>query len=119
MDLIPSLLTDCTLENYLIKISSRSIIIYWIIIGIVILAIVMLPLIYVDITVYARGYFQTDIEKQIICMTLQGRVIHTTLKDGLKVSRGDTLIIIDSESTRAQKKALLERRTENNLAISD
>jgi len=56
MDLIPFSLTGLSLENYFIKITSRSKIIYWLIIGIVVIGISSLPFIYVDVSVQARGY---------------------------------------------------------------
>ena len=66
MDLIPYSLSDFTLESYLTRINVSSKIIYWIIIISVIILLAVLPFIYVDVSVLARGYFQPDIEKQNI-----------------------------------------------------
>jgi multidrug resistance efflux pump len=119
MELIPFSLADNTLESYFIKITSRSKTIYWIIIGIVILGIVILPFIYVDVSVQARGYFQTDIEKQIVFTPFQGKVIFTSIRNGDRVTKGDTLLIIDSETVRAQQAALIQRIAENDASVSD
>jgi membrane fusion protein, peptide pheromone/bacteriocin exporter len=119
MEMIPFSLSNYTLENYLIKISSRSKVIYWIIISSVISAIVILPFVFVDVSIQARGFFQSDIEKQIVNIPFQGKIVYTYIRNGDRVTKGDTLIIIDSETIRAQQAALTQRITENNESISD
>ena len=119
MDMIPFSLSNYTLENYLIKITSRSKIIYWIIIGIVIFGIAILPFIYVDVSVQARGFFQSDIEKQIVHIPFQGKIAFSSIQNGERIKKGDTLLIIDSETIRAQLASLKQRIAENNGSISD
>ncbi|MEN6352847.1 MAG: HlyD family efflux transporter periplasmic adaptor subunit [Bacteroidales bacterium] len=119
MDIIPFSISSYTLETYLIKISTRSRIIYWIIIGMVIFVIALLPFIYVDVSIQAKGYFQSDIEKQIVYTPFQGKVAFTSIRNGNKVKKGDTLLLIDSESTRARQTALTQRISEINSFIDD
>lgn len=119
MDIIPFSLTGLCLENYFIKITTRSKIIYWIIIVIVLSGIVILPFVYVDVSVQARGYFQSEIEKQVVFTPFQGKVIYSSISNGEKVAKGDTLLVIDSEGIRAQQSALQQRITENDASISD
>ena len=119
MELIPFSLSKYTLETYLVKISTRSKIIYWIIIGMIIFGIASLPFIYVDVSVQARGYFQSDIEKQFVYTPFQGKVIYTSIRNGDRVTKGDTLLVIDSETIRAQQAALVQRISENDASISD
>ena len=107
------------METYLIKIATRSRIIYWIIIGVVVFGIAVLPFIYVDVSVQARGYFQSDIEKQVVFTPFQGKVVFTSIRNGDRVAKGDTLLVIDSETIRAQKAALIQRKSENDAYISD
>lgn len=107
------------METYLIKIATRSRIIYWIIIGVVVFGIAVLPFIYVDVSVQARGYFQSDIEKQVVFTPFQGKVVFTSIRNGDRVVKGDTLLVIDSETIRAQKAALIQRKAENDAYISD
>jgi HlyD family secretion protein len=85
----------------------------------VILGIGVLPFVYVDITVQARGYFQSNIEKQAVYSPYQGKVLFTSIKNGLAIVKGDTLLIIESEASKAQKRTLQKRILENNQAISD
>jgi multidrug resistance efflux pump len=119
MDMIPFSLSGYTLENYLTRIASGSKVIYWIIIGIVILGIAILPFVYVDVSVQARGYFQSDIEKQTIYAPFQGKIIYTSIEDGKKINKGDTLFIIDSETLKAQQEALLRQIEENDSSSFD
>lgn len=119
MDLIPFSLTGLCLENYFIKITSRSKVIYWIIILMVMAGMGVLPFIYVDISVQARGYFQSDIEKQLIYTAFQGKVSYSSIRNGRQINKGDTLLVIDSETIRAQQAALIQRLDENDASISD
>jgi multidrug resistance efflux pump len=119
MDLIPAYLTSFTLENYLIRITTRSRIIYWIIIGIILIGIAILPFVYVDVCVQARGYFQSDIEKQIVYTPFQGKILYTSIRNGEKVIKGDTLLIINSETIRAQHASLIQRISENDESMND
>lgn len=119
MEIIPFSISKYTMETYLIKISTRSRIIYWIILGVVAFGIAVLPFIYVDVSVQARGYFQTEIEKQVVFTPFQGKVVFTSIRNGDRVAKGDTLLVIDSETIRAQKAALIQRKSENDAYISD
>ncbi len=119
MDLIPYSVSTYTLESYLIKITTRSKIIYWIIIGIIAFGIGILPFIFVDVSVQAQGYFQSEIEKQLVYTSFSGKVIYSSFHNGNSVSKGDTLMIIDSESVRAQRSALTQRIAENDASVSD
>jgi multidrug resistance efflux pump len=119
MEQIPSSIMNHTLESYLTRVKTQSRIIYWIIIGIVAGGLAILPLVSVDVAVKTRGFFQSEINKQVIYAPFHGKVIYTSIKDGIEVKRGDTLFIIDSETTRAQKNAIEKRIYDNNSAIKD
>jgi multidrug resistance efflux pump len=119
MDPIPSAIVDYTLESYLTRVKTKSRIIYWIIIIIIISGIAILPLVSVDVAVKTRGFFQSEISKQVVYAPFHGKVIYSSVKDGREVNRGDTLLIIDSETTRAQKKAIEKRLSDNSSAITD
>jgi len=119
MELIPFSISKYTLETYLINITTRSRIIYWIIIGMILIGIAILPFINVDVSVQARGYFQSEIEKQVVYTTFQGKIIFTSIRNGKAVKKGDTLLVIDSETVRAQHTALIQRKAENDESIID
>jgi HlyD family secretion protein len=119
MELIPFSLSKYTLETYLIKITTRSRIIYWIIIGMIFIGLAIIPFVYVDVSVQAKGYFQTEIERQVVLAPFQGKVIFSSVRNGDQVTKGDTLLIIDSETVRAQQTYLIQRISENEASISD
>ena len=119
MDLIPFSISEYSLETYLINITTRSRIIYWIIIAMIIICLVLLPFIYVDVSVQARGYFQSDIEKQVVYTPFQGKIIYTSIHDGDAVKKGDTLLILDTETIRAQHASLIQRIAENDASMRD
>ena len=119
MELIPFSISEHSLETYLISVTTRSRIIYWIIIGMVVISIAILPFVYVDVSVQARGYFQSDIEKQVVSTPFQGKIIYSSIHNGKTVTKGDTLLIIDSETIRAQHAALIQRIAENDASIND
>ena len=119
MEIIPFTLSNFYLENYLIRITSRSKAIYWIIIAIVISGISALPFIYVDVSVQAKGFFQSDVDKQSVFAPFQGKILYTSIEDGKKVKKGDTLFIIDSEALKAQNEALIKQNAENKSSVHD
>ena len=119
MDLIPSNIANYTLEYYLVKVTVRSRIIYWIIIGTVVSALALLPFIYVDVSIQARGYFQSDIERQIIYTPFNGKIIYSAVRKGEQVKKGDTLLVIESESMKALQISLNQRIAENDASIND
>jgi len=119
MDLIPFSISEFSLETYLIKISNRSRIIYWIIIGMILTSIAVLPFIFIDVSVQARGYFQSDIEKQVVFTPFQGKVIYTSIRNGTAVKKGDTLLVIDTETIKAQHASLIQMIGENDSSMKD
>jgi HlyD family secretion protein len=119
MELIPFSISEYCLETYLIRITTRSRIIYWIIIVMILVAIAILPFIYVDVSVQARGFFQSDIEKQVVYIPLQGKIIYTSIHNGGSVYKGDTLLIIDTESIMARHASLVQSIAENESSMLD
>jgi membrane fusion protein, peptide pheromone/bacteriocin exporter len=119
MELIPFSISEYSLETYLGKITTRSRIIYWIITGMILAGIAILPFIYVDVSVQARGYFQSDIEKQVVYTPIQGKIIYTSIRNGEKINKGDTLLVIDTETIRAKHASLVQRIAENDSSMKD
>lgn len=85
----------------------------------ILIGIAILPFIYVDVSVQARGYFQSDIEKQIVYTPFQGKIIYTSIRNGEAVTKGDTLLVINSETIRAQHSSLIQRIAENDASMND
>jgi len=119
MDLIPFSMSENSLETYLVSITTRSRIIYWIIIGMILVIIAVLPIINVDVSVQARGYFQSDIEKQEVYTPIQGKIIYTSVRNGETIEKGDTLLVIDTETMHARHVSVVQRIAENDSSIMD
>ena len=81
--------------------------------------IAILPFIYVDVSVQARGYFQSDIEKQVVFTPFQGKIIYSSIRNGGDVKKGDTLLVFDTETIRAQQASLVQRIEENDASMKD
>jgi HlyD family secretion protein len=119
MDLIPSGMMNATFESYMIRITSKSRIIYWIIIGLIVSGLALLPFIYVDVVVRARGYFQSETTKQVIYAPVQGLVSFNSILLGKRFEKGDTLLKFETKAIDAQLSAIERSISENNSAIKD
>jgi membrane fusion protein, peptide pheromone/bacteriocin exporter len=108
-----------SLECYLFKINTSSRAIYWIIISFISILLTSLPFIYVDVSVRSSGYFKSAVERQTIYVSVQGKVTFTAIKEGEKVVRGDTLLIIDTEATKVQLLSLESQLSENSSSMND
>lgn len=107
------------LPDYLCRVSTRSKIIYWVIIVIITTAILSLPLIYVDVAVRSRGFFQSGIRRQPILAPCNGKVVYSAIINGKSVSKYDTLMIIGSEALAAELVSIEQRISQNTSAIND
>lgn len=61
MELLTKEWSDRILASYLCKVSTRSKIIYWVIIIVIVTVLLCLPLIYVDVAVRSRGFFSLEL----------------------------------------------------------
>jgi membrane fusion protein, peptide pheromone/bacteriocin exporter len=119
MELLPDSVINNSIEVYSSKISRKSRVIYLIIIASLVATLASLPLISVDISVQARGLFQSDIEKQIITAPVNGRVAFSRIQTGDKVVAGDTIFIMDAGGLQAQLNALKSIHNENQRSVYD
>lgn len=81
--------------------------------------IAILPFVSVDVSVQARGYFQSDIEKQVVYTPIQGKINYISIRNGEKIKKGDTLLIIETETIRAKHASLVQRIAENDSSMAD
>lgn len=119
MTIFPDSVINHSVELYTSRISAKSRAIYWIIIISIIALFVILPFIHVDISVQARGLFQSSIEKQVINSPGQGRVVYTAITNGNSVKAGDTLFVMESGGIEAQLSTLREVMEVNESSMHD
>lgn len=99
--LIPTSKNDSFI--YSKKITTKSKVVYFLMVLITILSLALLPIIYVDVSIQASGIIQPEIARQTISAPFTGKLVFTGLQENRSVTSGDTLVVFD---TSAQKAAL-------------
>lgn len=94
--IFPKEIIDSTVELHQFKHSTKSKVIYAVILLSLCIVIVLLPFIKVDIYTSARGIIKPDIERLSVSTMNSGKVIFTNLKNNKQVQKGDTLLILDN-----------------------
>ncbi|MGY6520494.1 MAG: HlyD family secretion protein [Mongoliitalea sp.] len=118
-NIFPAAITQQTVEVYDSKISVKSSIIYLIILGILISAVIALPLIYVDVAVQSRGTFQSALQRNSIMSSVGGRLENWNITENQKVKKGDVLAVIRGEQIHLEMNGIEERLSLVNNFISD
>ncbi len=111
--LFPSEIIDNSVEIHLHKNSTKSQIIYILIVLSIISAIISLPFIKVTITVQGRGIIRPITEKSEVTSLVSGIVTKITVKENQKVKIGDNLLSIKKDNLT--NKINLNEYQQNNL----
>jgi len=119
IQLFPPEIIEDTVECYHARISTSSKAIYGLFLLMILLAIVSLPLVYVDISSQSRGVIRSPYENTTIQSALYGEVISYRMLENKTVQKGDTLIILNSDRLNEQIALANKKIQENNLFISD
>lgn len=109
--IFPPAIINQSVEVYDSHISVRSKAIYLLFLGILLAAIIALPLIYVDIAVQSRGTFQSALQRNSLMSSVGGRLETWNLKENQKVKKGDVLAVIRGEVLNLEMQGLKERLT--------
>lgn len=96
-------LTENSAEIYLYKHRVRTNVIYIITVSTIAIIIILLPFIYVDITVSARGNVRPVTEKTTITATITELVDSIYVKEGNKLERGDIILTQRSLKNKNQQ----------------
>ncbi|MCG8582051.1 MAG: HlyD family secretion protein [Bacteroidales bacterium] len=92
---------------------------YILIISLLFVAIGSLPLISVQISTQSRGIVKTPYENHQIQSSLGGQIAYLNLYEGMKVTKGDTLVMLRTDPLDEQIKFISNRIEENKVFISD
>lgn len=95
--------------GYKLKSGTRSSIIYIVILSMIILSLSFTPFISIQISINSRGVIQSELERIELFAAVSGRVIELSLKDNQTLSKGDTILIVDSSLPRQQRNILSKR----------
>ena len=117
--IFPKEIIDNTVHVHQFKHSSRSKIIYSIILLSIILILVLLPLIKVDIYTSARGLIKPDKERLLVTSLNSGKIIQANLKNNSLVKKGDTLLVLDNTSIDEKLKLAEQQIIEISLFVED
>lgn len=94
--------------GYKYRTGTSSRVIYIVILSAAIIALSLLPFINVQISINGPGILQSEIERTEIATSVSGRITEIRMKDNQKLSRGDTLLVIDA-SLPGQQTELLNK----------
>ena len=103
-----------TEENMRFKYGKKTYVIYCTIITAIILTFSSLPFIYVDVTSQSRGIIRAKEDNVSLATIVQGEVIYVNMANNQTVKKGDTLMIIDSQTSQVQtetQKNLIAEQT--------
>lgn len=92
MKLLPSSLITNSIDAYIDKHPTKSQKIYWVVLFALTAAIISLPLVYVDVSVQDAGTIRPAVEKTEIKASITEYVDSVYTKEGLKISKGDTIL---------------------------
>jgi hypothetical protein len=117
--IFPPEIIEFSAEKYYSQFRIRSKIIYSAVLFFVTLAILLLPVIKIDISTQSRGIVRTPTENTLIQSPIYGEVDYYDLYENKSVSKGDTLIVFNVDQPDEQVRHNLEKKAQNDLFISD
>jgi len=97
MKIFPKEILENTTQVFQFKHSTKSKIIYSIILFSIISVLISLPFIKVDIYTPATGIIKPNIERVPLLTINSGRVLYSILNENIQVQKGDTILIIENK----------------------
>ncbi|UJP66783.1 HlyD family secretion protein [Mongoliitalea daihaiensis] len=107
--IFPSAIIAQSVEVYDSHISVRSKVIYLLLLGMLVAAIIALPLLYVDVAVQSRGTFQSAIQRNALMSSVSGRLETWYMRENQKVQKGEVLATIRGEVLNLEMQGVEER----------
>lgn len=97
--LLPQKWIENSIEVYIYQHTSKSQIIYWVVLAFIILAFALLPFIYIDISIQSNGVVRPVTEKTDIKSNISGLISEVYICEGQKVKKGDVLLRFHASSS--------------------
>ncbi|MDP2335677.1 MAG: HlyD family efflux transporter periplasmic adaptor subunit [Bacteroidota bacterium] len=107
--IFPKEIIRFSLESHYSRFSRHSMIIYLLVIGAVVAALIALPFVKVDISIQSRGIIRSQAEPTSIQAPVSGQVQKICIRENMKVSVGDTLICLAPEKINDQLQMLHDK----------
>jgi len=117
--LFPPEIIEYSTESHFARRYSRTWIIYLAVLLAVSSALVSLPFIYVEVSTQARGIIRTEFENNQLQMAVTGEVIDIRMTENQIVTKGDTLLVLNSDVIDVQINRATERIDEYTAFIRD
>lgn len=119
MKLLPSPLITNSIDAYIDKHPTKSQKIYWVVLFALTAAIISLPLVYVDVSVQDAGTIRPAVEKTEIKASITEYVDSVYTKEGLKISKGDTILTFQASNANYKINYHKERLRDLQEHIND
>ena len=89
--LLPQEWIENSIETYIYQHTSKSQIIYWVVLASIVLTFILLPIIHVDISIQDNGVVRPATERTEIKSNISGQISEVYISEGQKVKKGDIL----------------------------
>jgi len=109
--IFPKEIIQFTIESHYSRFSKYKPVVYLLLVVIVLAAILLLPVIKVDITIQARGIIRSLAEPTTVMAPVTGMVREIRISENMKVSAGDTLLKLSPEKIDDQSRIVDEKIT--------
>lgn len=117
--LFPFELLENTTENYLPQISIRSQAIYVITIASILVSLLLLPFIYIDISVQSSGIIRTISEKTEIRSIVSGIIKNINVRENQMIKKNQALFILTTDDLENKIRLNSYQQQEKQLLIND
>lgn len=108
-----------TKENLINRYSTKTNLLYLVVLMAIIGFLISLPYIKVDVTAQSRGFVRSEIEDIPLFSVVSGRIDYINIKNNQQVTDGDTLLIVTKEIIDAQKRIQVELKNTDSLLYKD
>lgn len=119
MILLPPEWIENSIENYIYHQTTKSQIVYWIVLATIALSIILLPFIYVDVSVQSIGIVRPITETTEIKATVSEIISEVYVHEGQKVKKGELLLRFRSSSPHEKIQYQEKLLSDLNAHISD
>ena len=119
MNYIPSEFITDSIDSYIVKYSTTSQKIYWVVLIAIVATLIALPFIYVDVSVQESGIIRPVAEKTEIRANITELVDAVFVKEGQAVNQGDTLLTFRQSSPDYQIQYQQKRINDFQEHLSD
>lgn len=117
--LFPPEIIEFTVESYFVKQHRISNIIYIVVMLAIFAVLALLPLIKVDVTAQSRGIIRSKQENNLLVSGVHGEVCTVNFKKNQHIEKGDTLILIKTETIDEQIELNRQKIETKSLFIVD